>query len=359
MRGRLTLLLVAGGTCLTALPLLAAQSPRGYFDGSLRARYALRPDSLYQSPITLALARNGRTLYVVCENTDQLLRVDLTSRRVTGAVRVGRRPFDVALSLDGRTAYVTNRWDDDVTVVDLATLQVERTFPTGFNPHGVACDSTALYVANMSADNISVIDLRTGKEDRRLLGGRQPFAVAVSPDGRTVGVTSQLSVRIPFRATPRTEVTFIDAARRFITDHRMAENCVIQQGATWTPETSPQHEPWGYFVDHDDGDSLVYAALWGGGLMEYDLTTGRWKSYLDPDGEMEIDLYRDDGIVHVITTGVSAREGIVWVSTYFGLSSYDHKRWRGYMDHDTGLASNFINHAHGSAPRGSCTAHRP
>lgn len=111
----------------------------------------------------------------------------------------------------------------------------------------------------------------------------------------------------------------------------------------WTPETSPQHEPWGYFVEHDDGDSLVYAALWGGGLMEYDLTTGRWKSYLDPDGEMEIDLYRDDGIVHVITTGVSAREGIVWVSTYFGLSSYDHKRWRGYMDHDTGLASNFIN----------------
>jgi len=111
----------------------------------------------------------------------------------------------------------------------------------------------------------------------------------------------------------------------------------------WTPETSPQHEPWGYFVDYNDGDSLVYAALWGGGLIEYDMTRDAWRDYLDPDGEMEIDLLRDDGIVHVITTGVSAREGIVWVSTYFGLSSYDHKRWRGYMDHDTGLASNFIN----------------
>ena len=33
----------------------------------------------------------------------------------------------------------------------------------------------------------------------------------------------------------------------------------------------------------------------------------RWKDYLDPDGEMEIDLYRDDGIVHVITTGVELR----------------------------------------------------
>jgi ligand-binding sensor domain-containing protein len=115
---------------------------------------------------------------------------------------------------------------------------------------------------------------------------------------------------------------------------------------TWevfTPENSPQHEPWGYFVEYNPGDSLVYAALWGGGLLEYDLTHRTWKPYLDPDGEMEIDLLRDDGIVHVITTGVAARNGVVWVSTYFGLSSYDHKSWRAYMDHDTGLASNFIN----------------
>jgi ligand-binding sensor domain-containing protein len=58
---------------------------------------------------------------------------------------------------------------------------------------------------------------------------------------------------------------------------------------------------------------------------------------------MEIDLFRDDGIVHVITTAVSYRKGILWASTYFGMSSYDGHRWRGYMDHDTGLASNFIN----------------
>ncbi|OQB37164.1 MAG: hypothetical protein BWY06_02510 [Candidatus Latescibacteria bacterium ADurb.Bin168] len=113
----------------------------------------------------------------------------------------------------------------------------------------------------------------------------------------------------------------------------------------WTPETSPQHEPWGYFVDYDDAarDEFVYAALWGGGLMEYDLARGTWKGYLDPDGEMEVDVFRDDGIVHVITTGCSARAGLVWVSTYFGLSSYDRKRWRAYMTHDTGLASEFIN----------------
>jgi ligand-binding sensor domain-containing protein len=109
----------------------------------------------------------------------------------------------------------------------------------------------------------------------------------------------------------------------------------------YTPENCPQHEPWGYSIDYNDGK--VWAALWGGGALEFDVATERWKDYMDPDGEMEIDLFRDDGIIHVITTAVSYRDGILWAATYFGLSSYDGHRWRGYMDHDTGLASNFIN----------------
>ena len=109
----------------------------------------------------------------------------------------------------------------------------------------------------------------------------------------------------------------------------------------YTPENSPQHEPWGYAVDYADGK--VWAALWGGGVLEFDPATEKWKDHIDPDREMEIDLFRDDGLIHMITTAVSYRAGILWAATYFGLSSYDGYRWRGYMDHDTGLASNFIN----------------
>jgi len=109
----------------------------------------------------------------------------------------------------------------------------------------------------------------------------------------------------------------------------------------YTPANSPQHEPWGYFVDY--GGGKVWAALWGGGLLEFDPRKMTWKSYRDPDGEMEIDLFRDDGIIHVITTGVSWSEGSTWVSTYFGLSRYDGHAWRSYMEKDSGLASDFIN----------------
>jgi len=70
---------------------------------------------------------------------------------------------------------------------------------------------------------------------------------------------------------------------------------------------------------------------------------GTWKDYLDPDGEMEIDLYRDDGVVHVITTGVSYVEKVLWVSSYFGVCRYDGRHWRGYFAHECGLPSDFGN----------------
>ena len=68
-----------------------------------------------------------------------------------------------------------------------------------------------------------------------------------------------------------------------------------------------------------------------------------WKVYLDPDGEMEIDLYRDDGLVHDITSAVSYIDGVLWAATYFGLSRYDGRNWRGYFNQDSGLPSDFIN----------------
>ena len=58
-----------------------------------------------------------------------------------------------------------------------------------------------------------------------------------------------------------------------------------------------------------------------------------WKDYLDPDGEMEIDLYRDDGIVHVIITGAQQAEDTLWVSSYFGACRYDGRNWRGVLQH--------------------------
>ena len=94
-------------------------------------------------------------------------------------------------------------------------------------------------------------------------------------------------------------------------------NTVTGEWTVFTEKNAPMEEIWNYAVNYAGGDK-VYLAVWGSGVLEYDIKTGRWKEYLDPDGEMEIDLYRDDGINHVIVTGANEVDGVVWVSSYFG-----------------------------------------
>lgn len=109
----------------------------------------------------------------------------------------------------------------------------------------------------------------------------------------------------------------------------------------FTEENAPMHEPWTYGICASE--DKIYIAAWGGGIVEYTKKTKKFRDYVDPDGNMEIDLFPDDGIVHDITTGASWSNGVLWVATYFGLSRYDGVHWKGYFDHDSGLASNFIN----------------
>ncbi len=113
-------------------------------------------------------------------------------------------------------------------------------------------------------------------------------------------------------------------------------------------QSAPMHEPWTYGVTAND--EMVYIAAWGGGVLEYNMQTLRWRDYRDPDGEMEIDLFPNDGLVHDVTVTVSYEDDILWVGTYFGLNRYDGSRWWGYFDHDSGLLSNFINFVKARGP---------
>ena len=109
---------------------------------------------------------------------------------------------------------------------------------------------------------------------------------------------------------------------------------------------APFEEPWAYGISVSK--EKVYFAVWGGGVLMYDLAQHYWKPYTDPDGEMEIVLYRNQGLIHNIVSSVSYNEDTktFWASTYFGLSGYDGRNWHNYLTKDSGLASNFINAVH-------------
>jgi ligand-binding sensor domain-containing protein len=110
----------------------------------------------------------------------------------------------------------------------------------------------------------------------------------------------------------------------------------------YNERNTPMREIWVYGVSA--AADKVYFAVWGSGLLEYTQKTAAWDMYKDPDGETEIVLLKDQGLIHDITSSVSYVNGIVWVSTYFGDSRYDGRSWHNFLTKDSGLPSNFTNY---------------
>ncbi|HVJ06768.1 MAG TPA: hypothetical protein VM554_00110 [Acidisarcina sp.] len=112
----------------------------------------------------------------------------------------------------------------------------------------------------------------------------------------------------------------------------------------YNERNTPMAEIWTYGIGA--GQDKVYYAVWGSGVLEYDVKTEHWKDYNDPDGENEIVLFKDQGLIHEITTAVSYVDKTVWIATYFGDSRYDGRNWHNFLTKDSGLPSNFTNTVH-------------
>lgn len=125
-------------------------------------------------------------------------------------------------------------------------------------------------------------------------------------------------------------------------------NTYSDQWEIFNEENAPMHEPWTYGVARSD--EKIYIAAWGGGVLEYFKDSGQFRVHKDPDHQMQIDLYPDDGVAHDITTVTYYANDILWVGTYFGLSRYDGARWNSYYKKDSGLVSDFINFLKAQGP---------
>jgi len=174
----------------------------------------------YLSPIEMAMSPDGRLLYVVCQDSDEVRVVDVASSKVIGTIPVGHMPRGVAQSPDGGQLYVTNAWSDTVSVIDTKLLKVVQTLPTGFEPSGVILDSsgTTLYVANRLSSDVSVIYLKSGQESRRLLAGKGASYLTLSPDGQRIYCTHIYPNPGAFRTQPKSEITVIDTKRQQVVD---------------------------------------------------------------------------------------------------------------------------------------------
>jgi YVTN family beta-propeller protein len=119
------------------------------------------------NPNKMVLDAARHTLYVACDNSDQVALIDTRIQRVRATVSTlagagmirpdkakykGASPNGLALSSDGKKLYVTNRGTNSLAVIDIGTdtPRVVGLVPTGWSPSDVRVSASGrnLYVSN-------------------------------------------------------------------------------------------------------------------------------------------------------------------------------------------------------------------
>jgi YVTN family beta-propeller protein len=191
----------------------------------------------YLSPINLAVSKGGDRLYVVAQEDNSLLVVDLSKNKVLKKIGVGNLPHSVILSNNEQRAYVSNQWSDDISVIDLTTFKVVDTLKTGNGPAGMSlsADNKYLYVVDSYSSNISVLDLISGEERKRFDAGNNPTGTQLSPDGKTLYVTSRRALIAPYGETLKSELTVVDESTQRIKGRLNIESAYMMENVAFTP----------------------------------------------------------------------------------------------------------------------------
>jgi YVTN family beta-propeller protein len=190
----------------------------------------------YYSPFNMTVSNDGKRLYVIAQDTDELMVVDTEKKEVLYKIAVGRHPHSVILDKSGKIAYVSNEWSDNVSVIDLISSTVIDTLSTGNGPSGLALSSNGkiLYAVNTFGSDLSVINLSTKEELKRLTTGNNPTGTALSPDGKVLYVTSRRANIAPYGGTLISELTMInDSTQKPM--KRNIESAYLMENIAFTP----------------------------------------------------------------------------------------------------------------------------
>jgi len=191
----------------------------------------------YVSPYKMDISRDGNTLYVIGQESNELVLVDAHEGTVLEKIPVGLKPHTVSLSPDGQMAYVSNQWADNIYLIDLESHRVVDTLVGGAGPAGmlISQDGKQLWSVNSYSNNISVFNLENMQERRRLKAGNNPVSIAISPDESEIYVSSRRSVDVPHMTHPLTELTVTDAKYQRVKDRRMFKDAYIMETVDVTP----------------------------------------------------------------------------------------------------------------------------
>jgi len=147
-------------------------------------------------------APSGKYLIATCEFSGDVVKVDLETRKVVGALKLSEMamPQDIRLSPDGRVFYVADMMGNGVYVIDGDKLETVSFIPTGKGTHGLypSRDAKVIYVSNRGEGTISLLDTSTRAITSKWVipGGGSPDMGGVSTDGKVLWLSGRYHAEV-------------------------------------------------------------------------------------------------------------------------------------------------------------------
>jgi YVTN family beta-propeller protein len=141
-------------------------------------------------PRSIEFDSGGTAGFITNENDATVTVFDAARHKVTTSIQIPRpdgaptpaRPMGLALARDGRHLFVSLGRARGVAVIDVAARSVVRTIPdVGTRPWGIGVspDGRTLYTANGPSGDVSFVDIESGRTEKRVAVGGSPWGIAV------------------------------------------------------------------------------------------------------------------------------------------------------------------------------------
>ncbi len=144
-------------------------------------------------PVWVIFTKDGKTAYSTSARDSMVWKIDTTTNKVVGSVKVGPGPYGIRLTPDEKLLYVADKGEaqparadgvtfhgNSITVVDPATMTVVRKLDSGLRPDHIylSPDGKELWNVANAGQEIRVYDAITGEEKARI-----PMPNAGDPHG--------------------------------------------------------------------------------------------------------------------------------------------------------------------------------
>ena len=220
----------------------------------------------YAKPHGIAVSRDGKRLWVTCEDAQSVLELDAASGAILKAWKTAQETSHMIVpAVDETRLFVANIRSGSVTIIERATDRVTSlvTAP-GAEGIDVSPDGREVWVTNRADSSISVLDARRDTVIAKVeSGGRFPIRVKFTPDGREAWVsclqsnavtvfdarTRKLLATLPVGAAPVGIQMAADGKRAFVANTNDDLVTVIDVAArkviaTFTTGNEPDGMGW-------------------------------------------------------------------------------------------------------------------